>query len=76
MSPKARRAKGKARINAYEALLDQEAQKRREDLEIPIPPGPRLGNVVIEAESVSKAFADRLLIDDMNFSFLPVVSSA
>jgi energy-dependent translational throttle protein EttA len=71
MSPKARRAKGKARITAYEALLDQEAQKRREDLEIPIPPGPRLGNVVIEAESVSKAFADRLLIEDMNFKLPP-----
>jgi len=67
MSPKARRAKGKARITAYESLLDQEAQKRREDLEIPIPAGPRLGNVVIEAESVSKAFAERLLIDDMSF---------
>src|ERR1700741_5411243 len=49
MAPSARRAKGKARINAYEALLDQESQKRREDLEIPIPPGPRLGNIVIEA---------------------------
>jgi len=50
MSPKARRAKGKARIHAYETLLDQESQKRREDLEINIQPGPRLGNVVIEAE--------------------------
>jgi len=71
MSPKARRAKGKARITAYESLLDQEAQKRREDLEIPIPPGPRLGNIAIEAESVNKAFADRLLIDDMNFKLPP-----
>jgi energy-dependent translational throttle protein EttA len=71
MSPKARRAKGKARITAYEALLDQEAQKRREDLEIPIPPGPRLGTVVIEAEEVSKALGDRLLIDDMNFKLPP-----
>jgi ATP-binding cassette ChvD family protein len=71
MSPKARRAKGKARITAYESLLDQEAQKRRDDLEIPIPPGPRLGNIVIEAESVNKAFADRLLIDDMNFKLPP-----
>src|SRR5262249_31557378 len=71
MSPKARRAKGKARITAYESLLDQEAQKRREDLEIPIPPGPRLGNVVIEAEGVSKASGDRLLIDDMNFKLPP-----
>jgi ATP-binding cassette ChvD family protein len=71
MAPKARRAKGKARITAYEALLDQEAQKRRDDLEIPIPPGPRLGNVVIEAEGVSKAYGDRLLIDDMTFKLPP-----
>lgn len=67
MSPKARRAKGKARINAYESLLDQQSEKRREDLEIHIPPGPRLGNVVIEAENVSKAYGDRLLIDEMTF---------
>jgi ATP-binding cassette ChvD family protein len=71
MSPSARRAKGKARITAYEALLDQEAQKRREDLEIPIPPGPRLGNVVIEAEGVSKAYGDNLLVDDMTFKLPP-----
>jgi ATP-binding cassette ChvD family protein len=71
MAPKARRAKGKARITAYEALLDREAQNRREELEIPIPPGPRLGNVVIEAEGVSKAFGDRLLIDDMAFKLPP-----
>jgi ATP-binding cassette ChvD family protein len=71
MSPKARRAKGKARITAYESLLDQESQKRREDLEIPIPPGPRLGNVVIEAESVSKAYGDHLLVDNMTFKLPP-----
>ena len=71
MSPKARRAKGKARITAYESLLDQESQKRREDLEIPIPPGPRLGNVVIEAEGVRKAYGDHLLIDDMTFKLPP-----
>jgi sulfate-transporting ATPase len=71
MSPKARRAKGKARINAYEALLDQESQKRREDLEIHIPPGPRLGNVVIEAEGVGKAYGDRLLVEDMTFALPP-----
>jgi len=71
MSPKARRAKGKARITAYEALLDQESQKRREDLEIPIPPGSRLGNVVIEAEGVSKAYGDNLLVDDMTFKLPP-----
>jgi sulfate-transporting ATPase len=71
MSPKARRAKGKARITAYEALLGEESQKRREDLEIPIPPGPRLGQVVIEAEKVGKAYGDRLLIDDMTFKLPP-----
>ena len=71
MTPSARRAKGKARITAYETLLDQESQKRREDLEIPIPPGPRLGNLVIEAEKVSKAYGDRLLVDDMSFKLPP-----
>ncbi len=71
MSPKARQAKGKARITAYESLLDQESQKRREDLEIPIPPGPRLGNVVIEAEGVSKSYGDNLLVDDMTFKLPP-----
>jgi energy-dependent translational throttle protein EttA len=71
MSPKARRAKGKARITAYESLLGQESQKRREDLEIPIPPGPRLGNVVIEAEGVSKTYGERLLVDDMTFKLPP-----
>jgi ATP-binding cassette ChvD family protein len=67
MSPKARHAKGKARINSYEALLQQESEQRREDLEIYIPPGPRLGNVVIEAEGVSKGYGDRLLIEDLTF---------
>ena len=71
MSPKARRAKGKARITAYESLLGQESQKRREDLEIPIPPGPRLGNVVIEAEGLSKTYGDRLLVEDMTFKLPP-----
>ncbi len=71
MAPKARRAKGKARITAYEALLDQEAQKRREDLEIPLPPGPRLGNVVIEAEGVNKGYSDNLLVEDMTFKLPP-----
>jgi sulfate-transporting ATPase len=67
MSPKARQAKGKARINSYEALLQQEAEKRREDLEIYIPPGPRLGNIVIEAEGVSKGYGDHLLFEEMSF---------
>ena len=71
MTPSARRAKGKARITAYESLLDQESQRRREDLEIPIPPGPRLGNVVIEADSVTKAYGERMLVDDMTFKLPP-----
>jgi ATP-binding cassette ChvD family protein len=68
MSPKGRHAKGKARISAYEQLLGQEAEKRVEDLEIYIPPGPRLGDVVIEAQGVRKAFGDNLLIDNLSFS--------
>jgi sulfate-transporting ATPase len=71
MSPKARRAKGKARINSYEALLREETEKRREDLEIHIPPGPRLGNVVIEAEAVNKGYGDNLLVEDMTFKLPP-----
>jgi ATP-binding cassette ChvD family protein len=71
MSPKARRAKGKARINAYESLLDKQSENRREDLEIPIPPGPRLGDIVIEAETVTKAYGDKLLVEDMTFALPP-----
>jgi ATP-binding cassette ChvD family protein len=66
MSPKARQSKGKARVSAYESLLSQEYEKRREELEIYIPPGPRLGDVVIDVEGVSKAFGDRLIIDNLN----------
>jgi ATP-binding cassette ChvD family protein len=71
MSPKARHAKGKARITAYESLLDQDSQKRREDLEIYIPAGPRLGNLVIEAQGVFKGYGDRLLVEDMTFALPP-----
>jgi len=71
MSPKGRRAKSQARINSYEKLISREAQQQEADLEIFIPPGPRLGDVVIEAEHVRKGFDDRLLIDDMNFSLPP-----
>jgi energy-dependent translational throttle protein EttA len=71
MSPKARHAKGKARITAYETLLTQETQRRREDLEIHIPPGPRLGNLVITAAEVSKAYGDHLLVEDMAFALPP-----
>ena len=71
MAPKARMAKGKARINAYESLLNQESESRREDLEIYIPPGPRLGNTVIELKGVSKAFGDKLLLDNFDLSIPP-----
>ncbi|HYO98832.1 MAG TPA: energy-dependent translational throttle protein EttA [Pyrinomonadaceae bacterium] len=71
MSPKGRQAKSKARINSYEALASQETQRRASELEIYIPPGPRLGDIVIQAEHVSKAFGDRLLIDDLTFSLPP-----
>jgi sulfate-transporting ATPase len=71
MSPKARQAKGRARVNAYENLLSQEVEKRREDLEIYIPPGPRLGELVIRLEHVSKGYGERLLIDDLNLSLPP-----
>jgi len=70
MSPRARHAKSKARINAYEELLSQQGDSRSEELEIYIPPGPRLGKLVVEAENVSKGYGDRLLIENMSF-FLP-----
>ncbi len=71
MAPRARHAKSKARIQAYERLLSQESEKAARDLEIYIPPGPRLGNVVIEAEHVYKGYGDRLLMEDMSFSLPP-----
>ena len=71
MSPKGRHAKGKARITSYEELLGQEGEKRARDLEIYIPPGPRLGKVVVEAEGVSKGYGDRLLVEDMSFTLPP-----
>src|SRR5947209_1223323 len=71
MSPKGRHAKGKARINSYETLLSKETEKSAQDLEIYIPAGPRLGQVVIEAEKLRKAFGDRLLFDDLNFRLPP-----
>ena len=71
MSPKGRHAKSQARINAYEILITRETQKQEADLELFIPPGPRLGDVVIEAEHISKAFDERLLIEDMSFCLPP-----
>ena len=71
MSPKGRHAKSKARINSYEALLGQEGEKKAKDLEIYIPPGPRLGNLVIEAQNVSKGYNNQLLVENMTFSLPP-----
>ncbi len=71
MAPKARHAKGKARLNSYEKLLNQDQKEREERLEIFIPNGPRLGNKVIEAKQVKKAYGDKLLFDDLNFILPP-----
>ncbi len=71
MAPRARHAKGKARVNAYQELLSQEPEALARDLEIFIPHGPRLGGVVIEAEGLSKGHGDRLLFDDLSFSIPP-----
>jgi sulfate-transporting ATPase len=71
MAPKARHAKSKARINSYEALLAQQNEQRTRELEIYIPPGPRLGAVVIEADGVSKAYGERLLVEGMTFKLPP-----
>jgi ATP-binding cassette ChvD family protein len=68
LSPKGRHAKSKARITAYENLLNKEHEKQAADLEIYIPPGPRLGKVVIEADNVTKAYGDRLLVENMTFA--------
>jgi sulfate-transporting ATPase len=71
MTPKGRHTRSQARINAYEKLLSEETREKESDLEIYIPPGPRLGDVVIEAQGVRKAFGKRLLIEDMNFNLPP-----
>ncbi len=71
MSPKGRHAKAKARINSYEALLSRDIEKSSKELEIYIPPGPRLGNVVIDADNVSKAYGDNILMEGMTFSLPP-----
>jgi len=68
MAPRARQAKGKARLNAYEQLLSEDTAAKIDQVEIFIPPGPRLGDVVVEARGLRKAFGDQLLIDDLNFT--------
>ena len=68
MAPRARQAKSKARVTAYESLLQQEVERRTDDIEIVIPPGPRLGDVVVAAEDLRKGYGDRLLIDDLTFA--------
>src|SRR3989441_8062331 len=67
-SPRARQAKSKARIEAYERLLAEDPELRERELEISIPPGPRLGDVVVEADGIRKAYGDKLLFDDLTFS--------
>lgn len=71
MSPKGRRSKSKARISSYEKLISQETDKLAKELEIYLPPGPRLGKLVIESENVTKCFGDRVLVEQMNFSLPP-----
>src|SRR5580765_195662 len=71
LAPRARQAKGKARISAYEKLLAEEGKEKIENIEIYIPPGPRLGNVVIEAEGLRKGYGDNLLIEDLSFKLPP-----
>ena len=71
MAPKARQAKGKARLNSYEQMLNEEQKQREEKLEIFIPNGPRLGNKVIEAQHVKKAFGEKVLFNDLNFTLPP-----
>jgi sulfate-transporting ATPase len=71
LNPKGRHAKSKARITAYEKMLSEQSEKRDEEMEIYIPPGPRLGDIVIEAEGVSKGFGEKLLFEGMNFSLPP-----
>jgi ATP-binding cassette ChvD family protein len=71
MSPRARHAKSKARIKSYEALVAEEERRAPESVEIPVPPGPRLGDVVVQADKLRKGFGDRLLIDDLSFSLPP-----
>jgi len=71
MAPKARHAKGKARLNSYEALLNEDQKERETNLEIFIPNGPRLGNKVIEAKNITKAYGAKLLFDDLNFMLPP-----
>jgi len=70
-SPKGRHAKSKARISSYEKMVADQQEKRNEDIEIPIPPGPRLGNLVIEATNVAKGYGDRLLFENLNFALPP-----
>lgn len=71
MSPKARQSKSKARIGAYEQMLNEDQREREQDLEIQIPPGPHLGDVVIEAENLGKGFGEKILMEDVNFRLPP-----
>lgn len=71
LAPRARQAKSKARISSYEEMLKEETEKREKELELYIPPGPRLGNLVIEAENISKSYGDKLLFENLSFKLPP-----
>jgi energy-dependent translational throttle protein EttA len=71
MSPRARQSKGKARVQAYEKLLSEETEQRREEMQIYIPPGPRLGDIVIDFDNVSKTYGDRLIFENLSFQMPP-----
>ena len=71
MAPRARQAKSKARIKAYESMAAEQGKDRTDELEIQIPPGPRLGDLVIEAENLAKAYGDRLIFENLNFRLPP-----
>ena len=75
-SAKARQSKGQARINAYEQMLNQNVEEQEKKFEIIIPPGPRLGNLVVEATGVSKGYDDKLLFENLNFALPPAASWA
>ena len=71
MAPKARQAKNKARVKAYEQMAAEEFEDRPDELEIQIPPGPRLGDMVIEADKLTKSYGDRLIFENVNFRLPP-----
>ena len=76
MSPRARQAKGKARLNAYEELLQEDTAQKIDQIEIYIPPGPRLGDIVVEARGLRKGYGDQLLMDDVELHAAAAAASS